>query len=113
MISETSASPITVTSIAAVSPVTPAIEAGHMVDRGRLVQLTSTIKRVGHLLRGIAVAPAWHLGAFVETQAVLGLPIQTAFQDQDFLWPRHQQAYVYEPDPFGTEFPFQRDVWPF
>jgi hypothetical protein len=83
-----------------------------MVDLGRLVPVTSRIKWVGKLLRGIAVAPTWHLAAFVKTQWLLGLPIRTAFEDQDFLWPRHQPGDLYEPDPFGTESPFQRDVWP-
>jgi hypothetical protein len=84
-----------------------------MVDLGRLVPVTSRITWVGKLLRSIAVAPTWPLGAFIEVQALLGLPIRTLFGDQDFLWGRHQQGDLYEPDPFGTESPFQRDNWPF
>jgi hypothetical protein len=107
MLSDMTASRIT--SIAADSPVPSAPEAGPRADLGRLVPVTSRIKWVGKLLRGIAVAPIMEL---VEAQALLGLPIRTAFEDQDFLWPRHQPGDLYEPDPFGTESPFQRDVWP-
>jgi hypothetical protein len=108
MLSDMTASRIT--SIAADSPVPSASEAGPMLDLGRLVPVTSRIKWVGKLLRGIAGAP---IMALVEAQALLGLPIRTAFQDQDFLWGRHQQGNLYEPDPFGTESPFQRGNWPF
>jgi hypothetical protein len=108
MLSDMTASPIT--PITADSPVPSATEAGPMVDLGRLVPVTSRIKWVGKLLRGIAVAPIMEL---VEAQALLGLPILTVFEGQDFLWPRHQQGDLYEPDPFATESPFQRDSWPF
>ena len=81
-----------------------------MVDLGRLVPVTSWIECVGKLLRDIAVAP---MMALIEVQALLELPIRTAFEDQAFLWPRHQQGDLYEPDPFAAESPFQRDSWPF
>jgi hypothetical protein len=108
MLSDMTASPIT--SIAADSLVPSAAEAGPVVDLGRLVPVTSRIKWVGKLLRGVAVAP---IMALVEAQALLGLPIRTAFEDQDLLWPRHKPGDLCEPDPFGTESPFQRDSWPF
>ena len=111
MLSDTTASPVT--SITADSPVPSATEAGPMVDLGRLVPVTSWIKWVGKLLRGIAVAPTWHLAAFVETQWLLGLPILAAFEDEAFPWRRHRQGDLYEPDPFAAESPFQRDSWPF
>ncbi len=111
MLSDMTASPITF--ISAESVVPSATEAGPMVDLGRRVPVTSRIKWLSKLLRDIAVAPTWPLGAFVEAQALLGLPIRTAFEDQDLLWGRHQQDDLYEPDPFGTESPFQRDNWPF
>jgi len=96
------ASPITSSAIA--SPVRSINAAARIVDLGRLAPLTSPMKRVGNLLRTIALAPVWPLGVFVEVQALLGLPIRTLIEDQDFL---------YEPDPFAAESPFQRDVWPF
>jgi hypothetical protein len=107
MLSDMTASPIT--SITADSPVPSATEAEPMVDLGRLVPVTSWIKWVGTLLRGVAVAPIMEL---VEAQALLGMPIRTAFEDQDYLWPRHQPGDLYEPDPFATESPFQRGSWP-
>jgi hypothetical protein len=111
MLSDMTASPIT--SITADPPVPSATEAGPMVDLGRRVPVTSRFKWVGKLLRGIALAPTWPLGTFLEAQALLGLPIRTVFENQDFLWRRHQQGDLYEPDPFAAESPFQRDSWPF
>jgi hypothetical protein len=111
MLSDMTASPIT--SSAADSPVPSATEAAPMVDLGRLAPITSPIKRVGNLLRIIAVAPVWPLGVFVEAQSLLGLPIRAVFEDQDFLWRRRREGDLYEPDPFAAESPFQRDVWPF
>jgi hypothetical protein len=111
MLSDTTASPIT--SSAAASPVASNTGAARMVDLGRLAAITSPIKRLGSLLRGIAVAPAWPLGVFVEAQALLGLPSRTVFENPDFLWRRHREGDLYEPDPFAAESPFQRDVWPF
>jgi hypothetical protein len=108
MLSDMTASPIT--SITADSPVPSATEAGPKVDLGRLVPVTSRIKWVGKLLRGIAGAP---IMALVEAQALLGMPIRTAFEDQDFLWLRRREGDLYEPDLFGTESPFRRGSWPF
>jgi len=111
MLSDMTPSPTTSSAIARAVPSTTA--ATRVVDLGRLAPITSQIRRVGNLLRSIAVAPARPLGVFLDAQALLGLPIRTAFENQDFLWRRHREGDLYEPDPFAAESPFQRDVWPF
>ena len=111
MLSDMTASPIA--SSAAASSVPSSTSAARSVHLGRLAPITKALKRVGNLLYAFAVASAWPLDACVEAQALLGLPLRTVFEDQDFLWRRHQQGDLYEPDPFATESPFQRDVWPF
>ena len=111
MLSDITASPITSSAAASAVPSTTA--AAGMADLGRLARIKSLIKRVGYLLRTFAVASAWPLDAFVEAQALLGLPIRTAFESHDALWHRHEEGDLYQPDPFSAESPFQRDVWPF
>jgi hypothetical protein len=87
--------------------------AGTLIDLTRLISLACGLKRVAHLLRRVADAPMLPVGAFVEAQGLLGLPLRALFDDQDFLWLRHNQVVMYEPDPFSAEFPFQHDSWPF
>ena len=87
--------------------------AGTSIDLPRLISLASGLRRVAYLLRGVADAPVLPIGAFVEAQALLGLPLRALFDDQDFLWCRHNQGVIFEPDPFSAEFPFQHDSWPF
>jgi hypothetical protein len=94
-------------------PVRSAAIAGTSIDVPRLISLACGLKRVAHLLRGVAHAPVLPLGAFVEAQALLGLPLRAPFDDGDFLWRRHKQGVMFEPDPFAAEFPFQHDSWPF
>jgi hypothetical protein len=111
MLSDMTASPIASSAVA--SPVRSTTAARGMVDVGRLAPLMQAIKSTGELLCRFAVASAWPVDACVEAQALLGLPIQTVFEDRDFLWRHYRDGDLYEPDPFAAESPFQRDVWPF
>src|SRR5580765_5581809 len=88
------------------APVRSAAIAGTIIDLPRLISLACGPKRVAHLLRRVADAPVLPVGAFVEAQGLLGLPLRALFDDQDFLWGRHNQGVMYEPDPFSAEFPF-------
>ena len=111
MLSDMTASPMTSSAVA--SPVPSTTPAAGMVDVGRLAPIMQAIKSTGKLLCRFAVASAWQVDACVEAQALLEFPIQTLFENQDFLWRRHADGDLYEPDPFAAESPFQRDVWPF
>jgi hypothetical protein len=93
------------------APVRSAAIAGTSIDLPRLISLACGLKRVAHLLRGVEDAPVLPVGALVEAQALLGLPLRAPFDDQDFLWRRHNQGLMYESDPFAAEFPFQHDRW--
>lgn len=108
MLSDMTALPITSSAVA--SPVPSTTAAARIFDLGRLAPITSAINRVGNLLCRIAVASAWPLDAFVEAQALLGLPIRTAFENQEFPRRRDQQSNLYDPDPFAAESPY---MWPF
>jgi len=111
MLSDMTSSPIPSSTVA--SPVPSATAAAGTVDVGRLAPIMKAIKHTGNLLCRIAVASACQVDAFVEAQALLGLPIRTGFENEEFLWRRHQEGDLYEPDPFAAESPFQRDSWPF
>jgi hypothetical protein len=111
MLSDMTASPITASAAASAVPSTTS--PARIVPLGRLAPITKAIKRVGNLLCDFAVASAWPVDACVEAQALLGLPIRTVFENQDYLWRRHREGDLYEPDPFAAESPFQRDMWPF
>ncbi len=94
------------------APAKAAESVGTRTDLIRLKSLACGLKRVAHWLRGVAYAPVLDVGAVVEVQALLGLPLRTPFDEEDFLWRRLNPGVMYEPDPFATEFPFQRDMWP-
>jgi hypothetical protein len=111
MLSDIAAQPAA--SDAGTSSCASAAKAGPTFDLGRLGLLARALNRVGHLLHSVATSPVLHSGAFMEAQALLGLPIHTPYDDQNFLWRRHNQGMLYEPDPFSAESSFQRDVWPF
>ena len=105
MLSEITVSPITSSVVASAVP--SITGAAGMVDVGRLARIMKAIKNTGNLLCRIAVASAWQVDAFVDAQALLGLPIRAVFEDQDFLWRPRREGDLYEPDPFAAESPFQ------